>query len=58
MANKSFFDVIPISDRQSEVSWGISGAIPYPFNFVTNFFDMDADFKHGLENLKLIMEKN
>ncbi len=55
--NKSFFEIIPLNEQQSEVLWQISGNIPYPFNIMTQFYNMDKDFKHGLENLKSIMEK-
>lgn len=57
IANKSFFEITPLNEGQSEISWVINGSIPYPFNIVTQFYNMDKDFKRGLENLKLIMEK-
>ena len=57
IANKSFFEITPLNEGQSEVSWEIDGRIPYPFNIMAQFYNMEKDFKHGLENLKLIMEK-
>jgi len=31
--------------------------MPYPFNIMGLFFDMNKDFKAGLSNLKEILEK-
>lgn len=44
------------SENQTLVKWGIKGESPYPFNFLSLFSNMDADFKIGLENLKEIIE--
>lgn len=42
---------------QTEVTWGISGKSPYPFNLMSLFYDMGKDFDTGLNNLKKVLEK-
>ena len=56
-ASKSFIQVDSISANESKVSWAVDGEIPYPFNVMTLFYDMNNDFKEGLERLKGILEK-
>mgnify|MGYP000851885704 CR=1 FL=1 len=56
-ANKSFIAVDSIGPNQTKVTWEIDGKIPFPFNVVTLFFDMNKDFQQGLENLKQNLEK-
>lgn len=56
-ANKSFIQVDAISPESSKVVWEIDGKMPYPFNIMGLFFDMNKDFKAGLSNLKEILEK-
>lgn len=41
----------------TEVTWGITGRTPYPFNIMSLFYDMGDDFRKGLENLKKELEK-
>ena len=56
-ANKSFMQVDAISPESSKVVWEIDGKMPYPFNIMGLFIDMNKDFKAGLSNLKEILEK-
>ncbi|MBL0356844.1 MAG: SRPBCC family protein [Chitinophagaceae bacterium] len=50
-----------ISATQTKVKWGMSGKIVYPFNIMGLFMNMDEaigkDFKTGLDNLKVVLEK-
>jgi len=56
-----FMSTEPISENQTKVKWGISGAIPYPTNIMLPLLRMDQmignDLQKGLENLKDKMEK-
>ncbi|MGB7528065.1 SRPBCC family protein [Sphingobacterium cellulitidis] len=56
-ANKSFMQVNEIDPQTSKVIWEIDGKMPYPFNVMGLFFDMNKDFDAGLSNLKEILEK-
>ncbi|WP_156308534.1 SRPBCC family protein [Sphingobacterium endophyticum] len=56
-ANKSFMQVNELSAQSSEVIWEIDGKMPYPFNLMSLFFDMNKDFDAGLNHLKEILEK-
>ena len=56
-ANPSFIEVSPISDTQTKVVWEIDGSMPYPFNLMNLFYDMNKDFDQGLHTLKSILEK-
>ncbi|WP_242502617.1 SRPBCC family protein [Flavobacterium anhuiense] len=55
-----FMSTEPISENQTKVKWGISGAIPYPTNIILPILRMDQmignDLQKGLENLKDKME--
>lgn len=46
---------------QTEVTWAMSGPMPYLSKLITTFVDMDkmvgADFEAGLANLKAAAEK-
>lgn len=53
---QAYFSVKAQSTTQTLVKWGISGETPYPFNFMSLFFDMGKDFEQGLINLKDILE--
>ena len=48
-------------ENQTKVKWGFTGTMPYPFNLMCLFFDMDKevgkDLEGGLANLKGILEK-
>jgi len=57
VANKSFMQVTELSPNKSKVEWKIDGKIPYPFNLMGLFFDMNKDFDAGLNHLKEILEK-
>jgi hypothetical protein len=42
---------------QTEVTWGIKGKTPYPFNIMNLCVDMGKDFEQGLKNLKDVLER-
>ena len=50
----------PVSESQTKVKWGFTGAMPKPMNLMMLFFDMDKevgkDFDEGLSNLKKKLE--
>lgn len=50
-----------IDSTQTKVKWGFNGKMPYPFNFMCLFMNMDKmlgpDLQTGLDNLKGILEK-
>ncbi|OFY82191.1 MAG: polyketide cyclase [Bacteroidetes bacterium RIFCSPLOWO2_12_FULL_35_15] len=50
-----------VSENQTKVKWGFTGAFPYPMNLMGLFMDMDkevgADLETGLSNLKNVLEK-
>lgn len=50
-----------IDSTQTKVKWGFNGKMPYPFNILCLFMDMDKmlgpDLEEGLDNLKGILEK-
>lgn len=58
---KTFMTTEAISQNQTKVSWGFQSEMPYPFNFMKLFFDMEKmigdDFQTGLNNMKSILEK-
>ncbi|MFZ4261278.1 SRPBCC family protein [Sphingobacterium sp. HJSM2_6] len=56
-ANKTFIAVHPVDSTHTQVQWEIDGKIPYPFNIMSLFYDMNKDFVEGLERLKGILEK-
>lgn len=47
----------PEGENQTKVSWRVSGTMPYPFNFMSLFFDIGDDLEQGLKNLKQVLEK-
>lgn len=53
----AYFITTEKGQDKTEVTWGISGKTPYPFNIMGLFFDMGADFEEGLQNLKKELEK-
>ena len=55
-ANKTFIQVTPVDSLSSKVNWEIDGKIPYPFNIMSLFYDMNKDFKEGITRLKGIVE--
>lgn len=56
-ANRSFMELSPVDSSHTKVIWQIDGKMPYPFNVMGLFFDMNKDFDAGLSNLKSILEK-
>lgn len=55
--NPSYMELTPIDSTSTKVAWKIDGKMPYPFNLMSLFFDMNKDFAAGLSNLKEILEK-
>lgn len=51
----------PTGDNQTEVTWGFSSRMNYPFNILLKVMNMEKmlgnDFSTGLNNLKTILEK-
>ena len=51
----------PAGENSTNVKWGFTGKMPYPFNFMCLFMDMDKevgpDLQGGLNNLKAVLEK-
>lgn len=46
-----------VSPTQAKVTWGISGHSSWPMNLMGVLYDMEKDFKEGLDNLKNVLEK-
>lgn len=55
-ANKSYMQLTDAGNNQTKVLWAIDGEMPYPWNVMGLFFDMNKDFQAGLQNLKEILE--
>ncbi len=53
---QGFFKLKEITPNETEVTWGISGESPYPWNLVSLFMDMNKDFETGTQNLKELLE--
>jgi hypothetical protein len=51
-----------ISENKTKVKWGFAGAMPYPFNIMRLFMNMEKmignDLQEGLVNMKEILEKS
>lgn len=56
-AAKAYITTTAKTDSVTIVKWGISGKTPYPFNIINLFMDMGNDFDEGLQNLKVVLEK-
>jgi hypothetical protein len=58
---KSYFTTTAINDSTTKVAWGFDSKMPYPFNLMRLFMDMEKavgdDFSTGLSNLKTVLEK-
>lgn len=54
---KSFFTTEVVSDNQTKVTWVVDGEMPYPFNIMNLFYNMNKDFEKGTANLKEVLEK-
>lgn len=63
MESDLYFLVQPVEggNIQSNITWGIKGEVPYPWNITMLFMDMDKemgnDFDEGLKSLKVLIEK-
>ena len=57
---KAYLSMTSESDNETQVTWGISGETPWPWNITLLFMDMDSqlgqDLESGLNNLKNILE--
>lgn len=56
----AYLEVEPVSENETKVIWGFTGAFSYPMNLMSLFFNMDkevgGDLGKGLENLKTVLE--
>lgn len=57
----AYFNTISEGESATKVTWGFSGKMSYPMNFMLLFMDMDKaigkDYEESLSNLKAMMEK-
>ncbi len=53
---QGYFKLKEVTPGETEVTWGISGESPYPWNLVSLFMDMNKDFETGTQNLKELLE--
>jgi hypothetical protein len=57
----AYMTTTPLSENQTKVTWGFGSRMPYPFNLMLLFMDMEElvgkDFETGLANLKKILEE-
>lgn len=53
----SYFILSELGAERTQVTWAMEGETPYPFNLFNLFFDVGDDFEEGLQNLKVILEK-
>lgn len=60
--DRAYMTTTRISSNKTKVVWGFNGEMNYPMNIMLLFMDMDEmlgkDLKKGLENLKVVLEKN
>lgn len=49
---KGYFHLKELGPSQTEVTWGVIGKSPYPWNLMGLFMDMNKDFVIGTQNLK------
>lgn len=55
--SKSYFITEAIDSTSTQVTWGVDGTMPIPFNVMGLFYDMNKDFEQGVLNLKEVLEK-
>lgn len=57
----SYMSTEPVSENQTKVTWAFSSTMPYPFNIMRVFMNLDEaigeDLYVGLVNLKKILEE-
>ncbi len=53
---QGYFALSEVDPGKTEVTWGIAGTSPYPWNLAGVFMDMNKDFETGLRNLKEVLE--
>jgi hypothetical protein len=60
--NQNYFTTTSEGDTGTRVEWGFKGEFPYPLNLFAVAMDMESmigkDFQQGLNNMKVILEKN
>ncbi len=54
---RSYIITREIAPGQTQVTWGVKGETPYPWNLMSLFYSMDKDFEQGLQNLKAKLEQ-
>ena len=58
---KTYLTTTAINDSTTKVTWGFDSEMPYPFNLMKLFKNMEKmvgdDFGTGLSNLKTVLEK-
>lgn len=54
---KSYFTTEALSENQTQVRWVVDGTMPYPWNIMSLFYDMNKDFEQGVQNLKNVLEQ-
>lgn len=58
--NLAYFEVNELEPNVTRVRWGLESKVPYPYNVLTLFYNMDdalgEDLNKGLENLKAYLE--
>lgn len=58
----AYFTTEPLSEHATKVKWGFSGHMNYPANMMLTLLSADKqlnkDLQKGLEDLKVILEKN
>jgi uncharacterized membrane protein len=59
--NDTYYAFEDVDGNSTKVVWNMSGNMPYPFNLMGLFMNMDEeigkDFETGLSNLKTILEE-
>ncbi len=59
--NPSFMKTSQMAPQQTKVEWSITSKMPYPFNLMGAFMNMEEmlgnDLEKGLKNLKRLLEK-
>ncbi len=53
---RGYFSLQEVDADKTEVTWGIQGRSPYPWNLIGLFMDFNEDFETGTQNLKTVLE--
>jgi Polyketide cyclase / dehydrase and lipid transport len=58
--NKAYMTTKTVSTKETKVTWGFEGAMPYPMNIMMPFMKMEKmlgdDLQKGLDDLKVVLE--